>query len=80
MKITAIVLLKTNFISSDEDPIILANASDVTRFGYFQRSSIRQFIVFVSRTVAKRTQPGQRLSVQHEGLISFFFFLIFDFF
>lgn len=64
MKITAIVVLKTN--PGDEDPIILANASDVSRFGYFQRSSIRQFIVFVSRTVAKRTQPSQRLSVQHE--------------
>uniref|UniRef100_A0A803QBE6 VAMP-like protein YKT61 n=1 Tax=Cannabis sativa TaxID=3483 RepID=A0A803QBE6_CANSA len=48
------------------DPIILANASDVSHFGYFQRSSVKEFIVFVGRTVAKRTPPGQRQSVQHE--------------
>lgn len=67
MKITAIILLKTNSNSPDEDPIILADASDVTHFGYFQRSSIRQFILFISRTVAKRTRPGVRCSLQHEG-------------
>ncbi|CAO2839608.1 unnamed protein product [Amaranthus hypochondriacus] len=66
MKITAIILLKTNSNSPDEDPIILADASDVTHFGYFQRSSIRQFILFISRTVAKRTRPGVRCSLQHE--------------
>ncbi|XP_021757356.1 VAMP-like protein YKT61 [Chenopodium quinoa] len=64
MKITAIVVLKCG--SSEENPIILANASDVSTFGFFQRSSVREFIVFVSRTVAKRTLPGQRQSVQHE--------------
>ncbi|CAH2051096.1 unnamed protein product, partial [Thlaspi arvense] len=31
------------------------------------RSSVREFVVFVGRTVAKRTPPGQRQSVQHEG-------------
>lgn len=67
MKITAIVVLKCG--SSEENPIILANASDVSQFGFFQRSSVREFIVFVSRTVAKRTPPGQRQSVEHEGLI-----------
>lgn len=64
MKITAILVLRCN--PGDENPIILANATDVSHFGYFQRSSVREFIVFVSRTVAKRTQPGQRQSVQHE--------------
>ncbi|CAI0427415.1 unnamed protein product [Linum tenue] len=64
MKITALLVLKCD--SDSSDPIILANASDVTHFGYFQRPSIRQFIVFVGRTVAKRTPSGQRQSVQHE--------------
>ncbi|KDP38643.1 hypothetical protein JCGZ_03996 [Jatropha curcas] len=64
MKITALVVLKCT--PEGSDPIILANASDVSRFGYFQRSSVKEFIVFVSRTVAKRTPPGQRQSVQHE--------------
>ncbi|KAK8654852.1 hypothetical protein V6N13_107449 [Hibiscus sabdariffa] len=64
MKITSLLVLKCH--TEGSDPIILANASDVSHFGYFQRSSIREFIVFVSRTVAKRTPPGQRQSVQHE--------------
>ncbi|PPD96567.1 hypothetical protein GOBAR_DD06380 [Gossypium barbadense] len=65
MKITALLVLKC--MPEGADPIILANACDVSHFGFFQRSSVREFIVFVSRTVAKRTPPGQRQSVQHEG-------------
>ncbi|KAI5557304.1 hypothetical protein POPTR_018G110700v4 [Populus trichocarpa] len=64
MKITALLVLKVN--PEGSDPVILANACDVSHFGYFQRSSVREFIVFVGRTVAKRTPPGQRQSVQHE--------------
>ncbi|XP_074276740.1 VAMP-like protein YKT61 [Silene latifolia] len=64
MKVTALVVLKIN--PNDENPAILANASDLSHFGFFQRSSVREFITFVSRTVAKRTPPGQRQSVQHE--------------
>ncbi|XP_058206966.1 VAMP-like protein YKT61 [Rhododendron vialii] len=65
MKITALLVLKCNPDGSS-DPVILANASDVSHFGYFQRSSVREFIVFVGRTVGKRTPPNQRQSVQHE--------------
>ncbi|KAK3435658.1 hypothetical protein EUGRSUZ_C00369 [Eucalyptus grandis] len=64
MKITSLLVLKIN--PDGSDPIILANAADVSHFGYFQRSSVKEFIVFVGRTVAKRTPPGQRQSVQHE--------------
>ncbi|CAN6563972.1 unnamed protein product [Malus baccata var. baccata] len=64
MKITALLVLKCN--PDESDPIILANASDTSHFGYFQRSSVKEFIVFVGRTVARRTPPGQRQSVKHE--------------
>ncbi|MED6180854.1 VAMP-like protein ykt61 [Stylosanthes scabra] len=65
MKITALLVLKCN-TNEGSDPLILANATDVTEFGYFQRSSVREFIVFIARTVAKRTTQGQRQSVQHQ--------------
>ncbi|KAI3756729.1 hypothetical protein L1987_56551 [Smallanthus sonchifolius] len=65
MKITALLVLKCNPDGSS-DPVILANSTDVSHFGYFQRSSVKEFIVFVGRTVAKRTPPSQRQSVQHE--------------
>ncbi|GFP90203.1 vamp-like protein ykt61 [Phtheirospermum japonicum] len=64
VKITALMVLKCS--PDGSDPIILANASDLSGFGFFQRSSVKEFIVFVGRTVAQRTPPGQRQSVQHE--------------
>nr|CAB3478942.1 unnamed protein product [Digitaria exilis] len=75
MKITALLVLKpstsgagssSSGCGSGPEAVVLANATDVSHFGYFQRSAAREFIVFVARTVAQRTQPGQRQSVQHE--------------
>jgi len=63
MKITSILIMK----DSETDPIILANAMDLTSFGYFQRGTVKEMMVFVSRTIAKRTPPGRRQSVEHEG-------------
>jgi L-asparaginase II len=65
MKITALTILKFN--GDTADPCLLANASDVSNFGYFQRSSVREMIIFVSRTVGKRTPLQRRQSVEHEG-------------
>ncbi|WOL15652.1 VAMP-like protein YKT61 [Canna indica] len=72
MKITALLILRahgagdSSSSSGSSDPVVLANATDVSHFGYFQRTAAREFILFVSRTVANRTPPGQRQSVQHE--------------
>ncbi|XP_042385088.1 VAMP-like protein YKT61 [Zingiber officinale] len=70
MRVTALVILNSAVSSSSSpeaaDPVVLANATDVSRFGYFQRFAAREFILFVARTVANRTPPGQRQSVQHE--------------
>ncbi|KAG1369790.1 putative VAMP-like protein YKT61 [Cocos nucifera] len=72
MKITALLVFRCagsggDSSSGPSDPVVLANASDVSHFGYFQRTAAKEFILFVGRTVAKRTPPGQRQSVQHEG-------------
>ncbi|RZS26292.1 hypothetical protein BHM03_00059637 [Ensete ventricosum] len=73
MKITALLLLSTagdcSSSSGPSDPVVLANASDVSHFGYFQRKAAKEFILFIARTVAKRTPHGQRQSVQHEGFL-----------
>ncbi|KAJ3677910.1 hypothetical protein LUZ60_001713 [Juncus effusus] len=73
MKITALLVMKADASASSSsgsggggDPIMLANATDVSHFGYFQRGAAKEFILFVARTVAKRTAHGQRQSVQHE--------------
>ncbi|XP_066310727.1 VAMP-like protein YKT61 [Miscanthus floridulus] len=71
MKITALLVLKSPGDSSasggeQQQTVVLANASDVSHFGYFQRAAAREFILFVARTVALRTPAGSRQNVQHE--------------
>lgn len=63
MKITSILIVK---VEGESEPVVLGNATDVSNFGYFQRSSVREVIVFVGRTIAKRTPAGRRQSVEHE--------------
>jgi len=72
MKITALLVLKCD--PETPEPVILANVSDLSQFGKFSfyRSNFEEFIVFIARTVAKRTPPGQCQSVKHEGSSSFF--------
>lgn len=71
MKITAVIVLKCSGAGDSSstgsaESVVLANASDVSHFGYFQRTAAKEFILFVGRTVANRTPPNQRQSVQHE--------------
>jgi len=51
MKLTAIAILKWN---GDKDPFLLGLAADLTTFGFFQRGSVKEMLVFVARTVAQR--------------------------
>eukprot|EP01062_Namystynia_karyoxenos_P080708 TRINITY_DN8728_c0_g1_i1.p2 TRINITY_DN8728_c0_g1~~TRINITY_DN8728_c0_g1_i1.p2 ORF type:complete len:245 (+),score=121.71 TRINITY_DN8728_c0_g1_i1:101-736(+) len=49
-------------------PVMLCEAIDCSPFSFFQRSSVREFIVFISRTLAdpQRTQPGTRQQVEKD--------------
>ncbi|KAG7538418.1 Synaptobrevin [Arabidopsis suecica] len=66
MKITALLVLKCD--PKTPEPVILANVSKLLQFEIcnFYRSNFEEFIVFIARTVAKRTPPGQCQSVKHE--------------
>ncbi|CAK5274234.1 unnamed protein product [Mycena citricolor] len=46
---------------------LLASASDLSSFSFFQRGSIAEFMPFFSKTVAERTPQGQRQSVQENN-------------
>ena len=63
MKLTAVAILKWN---GESEPLLFGLAADLSTFGFFQRGSVKEMLTFVSRTVAKRTQPGTRQTVQHE--------------
>ncbi|CAH7688867.1 Longin-like domain-containing protein [Phakopsora pachyrhizi] len=47
--------------------IPVAQASDLSSFGFLQRSSVGEFLNFLSKTVAERTASGQRQSVQENN-------------
>ncbi|ESX02131.1 hypothetical protein KL918_003674 [Ogataea parapolymorpha] len=47
----------------------LAEAKDLSSFSFFQRSSVGQFMTFFAETIAERTTPGQRQSVEEGNYI-----------
>jgi hypothetical protein len=65
MRLYSIAILR-----NDVQPAVqLASAQDLSTFGFFQRSSVGEFMTFFSKTVAERTQAGQRQDVEENSLI-----------
>ena len=67
VKITALALYKSN--GANAEPTCLGAAQDVAEFGFFQRASVREMLVFISRTIAQRTPVGARQSVEQDAYI-----------
>ena len=70
MKLTFSAVFKTGSTApGKEGPVLLSSAAELSSFGYFQRSSIKEMFMFFSRTFAKNVTAGQRTSVKHEGFL-----------
>ncbi|KAG8901366.1 palmitoyltransferase [Tulasnella sp. 403] len=54
-------------VPSSGPSVTLSNATDLSSFSFYQRGSVGEFMNFFSKTVAERTQPGQRQSVQENN-------------
>lgn len=67
MKLYGLIFLKPFPQGVEKDPVICCSAIDVSSFGFFQRSSAREFIVFLSRTVAKRVTLGAKTQITENG-------------
>jgi synaptobrevin family protein YKT6 len=67
MHIFAINMLRWR--GDTKGPVMLAQATDLSTFGYFQRSSVKEFITFFSRTLVERCTRGQRMSIEHESYV-----------
>mmetsp|Transcript_16191 Transcript_16191/g.31331 ORF Transcript_16191/g.31331 Transcript_16191/m.31331 type:complete len:201 (-) Transcript_16191:397-999(-) len=65
MKITGMSILRWR--DDTQEPVYLASATELSSYGFFQRSTAAQFVKFISRTLIKRTPPGKRQTVEHEG-------------
>lgn len=46
---------------------VLANATELSSFSFYQRGSVAEFMSFMSKTVTERTGQGQRQSVQENN-------------
>lgn len=55
------------FDSSSKPAINIQQCDDLGSFSFYQRSSVREFLVFMAKTVAERTENGQRQSVQENN-------------
>ncbi|KAG5466244.1 hypothetical protein LSCM4_01389 [Leishmania orientalis] len=67
MKLYGLLILKPFQHGVEKDPVICCSAVDVSSFGFFQRSSAREFIVFLSRMVAKRVALGAKTQITENG-------------
>uniref|UniRef100_A0A7S1PTQ2 V-SNARE coiled-coil homology domain-containing protein n=1 Tax=Neobodo designis TaxID=312471 RepID=A0A7S1PTQ2_NEODS len=70
MKLYAIMIVKVDPGATGE-PVVCCQATDVSDVGMFQRSAAREFLVFFSRTVAKRVTPLSRTQVTEQGRVLF---------
>ncbi|KAG8920555.1 palmitoyltransferase [Tulasnella sp. 417] len=50
--------------------VSLSSESDLGSFSFYQKGSVGEFMGFMSKTVAERTAPGQRQSVQEGNYIA----------
>ncbi|XP_065071425.1 synaptobrevin homolog YKT6-like [Rhopilema esculentum] len=61
MKLYAVIVLHKGTKTA-----ILKGAHDLQSFGYFQRSSVREFMDFTAKLLVERTQVGLRASVKEQ--------------
>lgn len=66
MKLLALIVFKLGH----SEPMICSSAIDVSHVGFFQRSSAKEFIVFLARTVAKRV-TGLRNQISQDAHVMY---------
>ncbi|KAF9472121.1 snare protein YKT6 [Pholiota conissans] len=67
MKIFSISILLAR---PSEAAVVLASASDLSSFSFYQRGSAGEFMAFLSKTVTERTPEGQRQTVQEQSNVA----------
>jgi synaptobrevin homolog YKT6 len=63
MRLFSIAILR-----NDAKPaVLLVSAKDLSTFGFFQRSTVGDFMDFFAQTVAERTLAGQRQDIEEQS-------------
>ncbi|KAK9234446.1 Longin-like domain-containing protein [Lipomyces kononenkoae] len=58
------------FRNSTKPAVELCGAKELSSFSFFERKSVGEFLTFFGTTVAERTAPGQRQSVEENEYIA----------
>jgi synaptobrevin family protein YKT6 len=64
MKLLGLFIMR---VVSAGEPVICCHSVDVSSVGFFQRSSAKEFLIFLARTVSKRVTPGSRNQVSQDA-------------
>jgi synaptobrevin homolog YKT6 len=67
MKISYVALMKWK--PGDAEPIVLGSAAELSDYSFFQRGSLKEFMCFTGKTVARKTQPGARQTVKVQAYL-----------
>mmetsp|Transcript_6835 Transcript_6835/g.14067 ORF Transcript_6835/g.14067 Transcript_6835/m.14067 type:complete len:206 (-) Transcript_6835:970-1587(-) len=59
------------YMRDTAEPVMLSEASDLKSFGFFQRPTAQQLLNAFSKIVVKRIAPGQRITVEVEGMAEY---------
>ncbi|KAK9474645.1 Longin-like domain-containing protein [Dipodascopsis tothii] len=58
-------------LRNSQKPVVeLCSAKELSSFSFFERMSVGEFMTFFSSTVAERTQPSQRQSVEEANYVA----------
>ena len=66
MKVLHIAIMRFN--RDTPEPVVLHQGADVSAFGFFEKSTVRQMLIFFSKTVVSRVKAGQRITVDQEQM------------
>ena len=58
------------FRTEHGSPQLLRAAYDLSSFGFFQRTSVQEFMAFTAKILTERTQAASRQSVKQGGMLS----------
>ena len=65
MKITYIALMRWK--PDSVEPLLVGSAADLSDYSFFQRGSIKEFMLFTGKTVVRKTQVGARQTVKAQA-------------
>lgn len=63
VQLLSVIILK----QKQPKAVVLHATYELAQFGFFQRGSIQEVCLFVSRETANRSKPGQAQTVEHAG-------------